>query len=481
MRLFRSAWLSALAASCGVILASGVAGAAETAAAAEDDEVEALMREAAADDARNAAAQQPPAAPGATPPATAGAPFGLRGFAQLELARAYQSPTHWSKTLGRVEFGSQGKTDDGLKWKLSARVDYDPVFSVTDYYSVDVRNDQQFNFLLRENYIDKGFGDWEIRIGRQHVIWGEMVGLVFGDVVSARDMREFILPEFNILRIPQWAARAEYFSDNLHGELLWIPAPTVDETGKPGSLLDGKSGTEFFPYAPLLLDYLNEVKPAAKLSNSNYGLRGSWLTKGWDLSAFYYRSMNVAPTFYQVSTPMGLTPVSYEARHDRIWQIGGTLAKDFGSVVLKGETIYTRGRRLPLTVLRPTQPDGVVEQNTLDWVASLDFSLPSETRINVQVFQSIISNHDQNVIPDRVESGYSFLVNGKLTPNLEAEILWLSSLNRTDWMVRPKLNWTFEKNWRLAFGVDVFYGPPTGYFGQYEAKDRVYTEIRRSF
>ncbi|MBK8120197.1 MAG: hypothetical protein IPK39_14235 [Sulfuritalea sp.] len=107
MRLFRSAWLSALAASCGVILASGVAGAAETAAAAEDDEVEALMREAAADDARNAAAQQPPAAPGATPPATAGAPFGLRGFAQLELARAYQSPTHWSKTLGRIEFGSQ--------------------------------------------------------------------------------------------------------------------------------------------------------------------------------------------------------------------------------------------------------------------------------------------------------------------------------------------------------------------------------------
>lgn len=480
MKLFRSAWLSALAASLGVLLASGVAGAAE-AAAAPDDEVEALMREAAADDARNAAAQQPSAAPGATPPATAGAPFGLRGFAQLEFARAYESPTHWSKTLGRVEFGSQGKADNGLKWKLSARVDYDPVFSATDFYSVDVRNNQQLNFLLRENYIDKGFGDWEVRVGRQHVIWGEMVGLVFADVVSARDMREFILPEFNILRIPQWAARAEYFRDNFHGELLWIPAATVDETGKPGSLLDGKSGTEFFPYAPLALDYLNEVKPAAKLSNSNYGIRGSWLTKGWDLSAFYYRSMNVAPTFYQVSTPMGLTPVSYEARHDRIWQIGGTLAKDFGSVVLKGEAVYTSGSRLPLTLLRPTQPDGVVQQDTFQWVASLDFPLPSETRINVQLFQSIIRNHDQDVIPDRVESGYSFLANGKLTPNLEAEILWISSLNRSDWMARPRLNWAFEKNWRLAFGVDVFYGPITGFFGQFQTKDRVYTELRRSF
>lgn len=464
MKLSRSVWLSAVAASFGIFLASGVAGAAEKAAAA-DDEVEALMRQAAADDARNAAAAQEPAS-------APGAPSGLRGFAQLELARAYESPTHWSKMLGRVEFGSQGKTEAGLKWKLSARVDYDAVFAATHYYSADVRRDQQFNVVLRENYIDKGFGDWEIRLGRQHVIWGEMVGLFFADVVSARDMREFILPEFNILRIPQWAARAEYFRDDFHGELLWIPVPTYDETGKPGS--------EFFPWQPvdpnLGVRYLNEVKPAAKLGNSNYGARGSWLTNGWDLSAFYYRSMDASPTFYRKLTA---TELIYQARHDRISQVGGTLAKDFGSMVLKAETVYTRGRRL--TVLRATEPDGVVPQNTLDWVVGLDFPFPSETRLNVQAFQSIVTNHDPDVIPKKRESGYSLLLNGKLTPNVEAEVMWVASLDRNDWMLRPKLTWNFEKNWRWVIGADAFHGPAIGFFGRYNAQDRVYSELRRSF
>ena len=48
-------------------------------------------------------------------------------------------------------------------------------------------------------------------------------------------MREFILPAFDILRIPQWAVRAEYSKNDFHAEVLWIPVPTLDEIGKPGA------------------------------------------------------------------------------------------------------------------------------------------------------------------------------------------------------------------------------------------------------
>jgi len=57
----------------------------------------------------------------------------------------------------------------------------------------------------------------------------------------------------------------------------------------------------------------------------------------------------------------------------------------------------------------------------------------------------------------------------------------VASLNRTDWMLRPRVTWNFEKNWRLAVGADLFNGPPLGYFGRYDAKDRVYTELRYNF
>ena len=390
------------------------------------------------------------------------------------MARTTESPVHWSKMLTRADLSGQGNLGDGIKWKLGARADYDAVYSLYDHYPGAVARDQRFNLSLRENYLDISSGNWDYRLGKQHVVWGEMVGLFFADVVSARDMREFILPEFDTMRIPQWAARAEYFNDNFHAELLWIPVASYDETGKPGA--------EFFPYQlqppGVNVIYRNEDRPARTLANSNYGLRLSTLSNGWDISAFVYNSMGVMPTFYRDAATLPGTSI-YRARHDRLHQYGGTVAKDFGDIVLKGEMVYTRGRQF--TVLRAADSNGLVPQNTLDWALGLDFTLPADTRFNVQVFQRQYFSHDTDLIADKRENGYSLLLNHKITEKLEAQALWISSLNRTDWLFRPKIVWAFERNWRLAVGADIFKGPPIGLFGRYDAQDRVYSEVRYSF
>lgn len=399
---------------------------------------------------------------------------GLKGFVQLELARAIDSPSHWSKMLTRVDVGSQGNLAEGIKWKLGARIDYDPVYSLTDYYSAEVARNQRFNLSLRENYLDMGSGDWDFRLGKQHVVWGEMVGLFFADVVSARDMRQFILPEFDIMRIPQWAARAEYFKDDFHAEFLWIPVASYDQIGKPGG--------EFYPYprqpTGVVVQFQNEDRPARNLANSNYGLRLSTIKNGWDVSAFAYSSMDITQTFYRDATSMPGAYI-YQARHDRIRQFGSTLAKDFGSMVLKGEAVYTHGRKFSVT--RQSDADGVVPQNTLDWALGLDFTLPADTRLNLQVFQRAYFNHDPDIDSDKRENGVSLLLNHKLSEKLEAQALWIASTNRTDWLLSPRVTWNFEKNWRLAVGADIFNGPSTGLFGQFNRNDRVYTEIRFSF
>jgi hypothetical protein len=352
------------------------------------------------------------------------------------------------------------------------RLDYDAVFDVNDHYPAAVAHNQRATASLRETYLDISAGDWDFRLGRQHVVWGEMVGLFFADVVSARDLREFILPEFDTLRTPQWAARAEYFKDDFHAELLWVPVATYDEIGKPGA--------EFYPYqavAPGLNPlYRNEVKPGRSLNNGNYGVRVSLLRNGWDLSGFAYRSMDIQQTFYREI----VGPIAYfEPRHDRITQVGGTLAKDFGSVVLKGEGVHTRGRKFG--VFDIADADGLVAQNTLDWAAGLDFTLPANTRFNVQLFQRVFFDHDPGIIPEQRENGYSLYLNKKLGSKWEAQATFIASLNRTDWLFRPRVQWNFEKNWRLLAGIDIFKGPPLGMFGQYDNRDRVYSEVRYSF
>lgn len=406
-------------------------------------------------------------------PAVSPAP-GIKGFLQFEMARTTESPVHWSKMITRADLNSSGNLGGGIKWKLGARIDYDAVYSLYDDYPGDVASDQRFNLYLRENYLDISRGDWDFRLGKQHVVWGEMVGLFFADVVSARDMREFILPEFDMMRITQWAARAEYFKDDFHAELLWIPVASYDETGKPGA--------EFFPYqlqpAGVAVQYRNEDLPSRKLSNSNYGLRLSTLKNGWDISGFAYSSMDIAPTFYRDAVSVPGTYI-YEARHERIHQYGGTVAKDFGDVVLKGEAVYTRGRQF--TVQRASDSNGVVQQNTLDWALGFDFTLPADTRFNAQVFQRQYYSYDADLISDERENGVSLLLNHKLNDKVEAQVTWISSLNRTDWLFRPRVTWNFQRNWRLAVGADIFKGPPLGMFGRYDDKDRVYSEVRYSF
>src|SRR5574340_135911 len=84
-----------------------------------------------------------------------------RGSLLGELARTYASPSHWSKMLASGEVSAEGPLSDSVKYKLFARFDYDFVYDANDFYPPDVPHDQRANFMLRENYLDVGAGDWD--------------------------------------------------------------------------------------------------------------------------------------------------------------------------------------------------------------------------------------------------------------------------------------------------------------------------------
>jgi hypothetical protein len=148
-------------------------------------------------------------------------------------------------------------------------------------------------------------------------------------------------------------------------------------------------------------------------------------------------------------------------------------------MVLKSEVIYNRGKAF--TVQRLTDADGIVVLDFVDYLIGVDVPLPDDIRLNTYFFQRRFLSHDADIVPDRVESGLTFLLSGKLAHNVELQALFIKSLNRDDWMFRPKLTWNFARNWRMNVGVDVLHGPQLGFFGRFADKDRVYTDIRYSF
>ncbi|WP_211091372.1 DUF1302 family protein [Pseudothauera rhizosphaerae] len=391
----------------------------------------------------------------------------VSGHAEFGAAYTWPDDGHWSKLRGRLELGVGASLGPRSRYKLSARADVDAAYDLEDgYYPRAVRRDQRSGFMIREAYADFGTGDWEFRLGRQHVVWGEMVGLFFADVVSARDLREFYLPEFEALRTPQWAVRAEHFGEDTHLELLWIPVPSFDEVGKPGA--------DFYPFPLPAGTRVKERDTSATLSNTNWGLRLSRLIDGWDLAAYHYRSRDVSPTLYALD---GGT--RFELRHDRIQQTGFTLSKDLGSLVLKGEAVYTGGRSFSTT--DPAARYGLHDSDTLDYVVGLDIPVRDVWRFNLQYYERVFYDHERLMPNDRHEGGMTFLVNRSFGDALEAELLYVASLNRSDYMLRPKLVWRIAPEWRGVFGADLFGGRTDGIFGRYDERDRVYIELRRWF
>lgn len=401
---------------------------------------------------------------------------GLHGYFQSEAAYTVPKPGHWSKLADRLEITSQGSFSENVKWRVGLRGDYDAIYDLSHYYPSAVRQDQRFDLLVRETYLDIGAGNVELRIGRQQIVWGEVIGLFFADVVSAKDLRQFILPDFDQLRIPQWAVRAEYFAGDTHLEGIVIPIATVNEIGKPGSAFYA-----YPPAGPAGYGYFinDEQRPKHTGGNMNYGVRASTLISGWDLAGFAYRSVDASPTFFRQIVAAPVPTVVYTPRHERITQYGSTLAKDFGSFVLKAEAVFTEGQNFNTTRLNDS--DGVVRQNYLDYIVSLERPFADDQRVNFQFFQRRFADHDPDIIPKKRESGVSLFWSGKIGPNVEPQLLAIHSLDRNDWMLRPKVYWSLRRNWRASVGADVFGGKPNGLFGQFDHQDRVYVELRRSF
>lgn len=401
----------------------------------------------------------------------------LTGFMESTVAYTYATPSHWSRAVGRLQVGAQGSLGDHLKWKVSGRADADLVYFASDFYLDRVKRDQRVDFFFKENYLDFSQGSWEFRLGAQQIVWGEVIGLFFADVVSARDMRDFLLPSFDIIRIPQWAARAEYFGDDSHIEFVWIPIPVFDRIGKPGA--------DFYP-APLPSPTPREIaelfrdpqRPSRSLSHSNYGVRANRVVSGWDLSAFYYRSFSTQATHYRAQASAE-RPLLFEPRYDRIWQAGGTLSKDLGDVVLRAEAVYTHGQGFSVADL--AAPQSVVKRPTFDYIAGLDWALPRDTRVGVQIFQRVLFGDSGDIAIKTGDLGASLFVSTKLANNVEAQLLWIQYFRDAGALVRPRLTWNAMQNLTASVGVDVFTGPTEGFFGRYNNRDRVYSELRYAF
>jgi len=395
------------------------------------------------------------------------------GVVQEEVKRIINEPERWSTVRLRADWFATGKFGEDNKFRLALRADTDAASRLKkDYYPRRLDREQRFNLDVREAWLDIPISDFSLRVGRQYVNWGEAIGVFVADVVNARDLREFVAADMDQIRIGQWAIRGEWIGEDKQAELLWIPYPSYDNISVPGS--------DYYPVLPGsagLTTVINDPeRPRHRLANSNWGARAGFLSNGWDVSGFYYRSMDNQAAF---ARNIGSSTLTYTPRFGtRIWQTGATASKDLEFAVLKLETVYTHGREF--SVNRNSDEDGLVRQNTFDWMAGLDIPVGDDTKLNLQAFQRVFLNRDIDLQHRKRENLASIQLIQPLG-KFELTLLLVASLDESDFMFRPKLSYRLSKDSRVIFGADIFKGKSTGLFGQYDQKDRIYLTLRSNF
>ncbi len=395
------------------------------------------------------------------------------GSYQLEVRKITSDPSHISTLKQRALLSANSSFTPDIRWKASARLFYDHVFDINAVYSSRVKNSQSYEIEAAETYLDIGFENIDFRIGRQNIVWGELIGAFVADIISARDFRSFILPDLEVLRIPQWSVLAESSVDNFSYQLVWIPLPSFDNYGTIGS------DFHFFNAFNVPDITVNDPeRPSIKLENSSFGGRFSYLLAGWDVSALIFQGLNREQSPERTLLPgpsVVITP-----KHFKITQYGVTFSKAYPSTVIKGEVVYTKDSRVITTDI--ADPDGLIKQDKLSLGLSYEPHLIDNGQFMLQYVGTLLPGAPNELYDEKLESRVTLLVNKSFKNNKhKPQLIIIYGINDGDSLMRLSYNYLISQNWSSTFGADFFNGPPDSFLGQFDAKDQLHFELKYTF
>lgn len=335
---------------------------------------------------------------------------------------------------------------------------------------------------LRELYIATEISGIHLTLGKQQVVWGEADGLKVLDIVNPQSFQYFILEEFEQSRIPTWMVNLETVVAGWDTQFLWIPDQTYHALPEDGStwafsspqLVPSAAGLA--PNTTVRMDKTD--KPGKNIRDADTGLRLANNWRGWDFSLNYFYHYDDLPVLHRRATPGPSPGIVLTPKYHRTHTFGGTANNAFGDWVLRTEVGYSTDRYLLSNDVGNT--DGITKGNEIAYVLGLDWSGLSNTLISAQLFQSHFS--ENNSVRDKKEANATLLAQRLFwNDTLTLEVIWLGSLNSGDGLLRPKISYEWQDDFKTWVGSDIFYGDKTGLFGQFHHNDQLSIGVEVDF
>ncbi len=336
------------------------------------------------------------------------------------------------------------------------------------------------SFRLREVYLDLYFDNFDLRVGKQQIVWGKADGVFITDIVSPKNLFQFLLPEFDEIRIGVEGAKFDYYIGNNTFEVVWLPVFTPTKYADSGSIWSVKPS---FPMVPIF-DYSN-VNVKSSLENSELFLKYSALTTYIDFEIMGGYMWDDDPTMFSSFIPNGaggknlvITP-----EHKRLSLAGGSFSTTLGPFVFRGEAAYYFGKYFNTVI--PMVNQGTIEKDYLHYMVGTDFNL-FDVNISMQFIQKVIMDYEDIIKPtpffnDEFNNMMTFLARySMLNETLELQFFMYYDFEFNDALLRPRILYDFSDSINLQFGANIFTGTE-GQFGQFNQNDMIYGKIIYSF
>ncbi len=391
-----------------------------------------------------------------------------------------------SRFFTRVGGSDQELTDAGLRAQAryayhaagvdvyaEGRLRWNGVYLGDNPYSEEARDAYEVSFDWRELYLRFSALGFDWSAGWQQIVWGKADELRVLDQVNPVDLREFVLLDLDDYRKTVPAVRANRRFGEWDAELLYVAR------FRPTSF--ARSGSEFFipQIDPALADRVSLLPDAEYDSigaGSELGVRFTRSFEGLDLELVGFYTRDDLPVFrLEPLADTGSMLPGLRREHHRYFLAGTGIALPLGSsLVLRGELGYIPRK----TFNADDTPDGLDHSGQLTGLIGLDYTY-GDWLITAQALDQYILGWRPAYREERHTPTFTVTVQGtSLGARLDTRLFWAVQPLRGDgsWL-QIRNTYRFDDHWAAALIVDLLQGRDSGFFGQFDDKDRIGVEL----
>jgi hypothetical protein len=342
---------------------------------------------------------------------------------------------------------------------------YDSVYDLQgrNNYTEEFLDEYVKEFELSEVWMQGRITEsFDLKIGRQIVVWGKSDNIRITDILNPLDNREPGLVDIKDLRLPVTMTKMDYFSGP------WNLSAMVIHEFRESKI--PVYGSDFYPGS---FPMPSDDKPGISLKNQEYAVAANGIFRGWDLSFYGAGVFDDIAHIEQKAHSMG-------RKYSRLHMAGSAVNIAVGNWLIKSEAAFIDGIEYSLPV---------GEKSRLDVLLGAEYTGLNETVISVEAANRHIFSFDKRLENDPVY-GHQDDYQTALRVNRDfyndtLKLTWLCLIfgfqGENGLLQRLTLEYELTTNTNITAGFITYQSGDSAAFQNIGDNDRVFFEVRSYF